>query len=70
MEKFENKQIASAKSPIDKLFEHHLDQLKEAEEASQSISSAIEEAMARVDSLINELMTPLFENELSAAKDE
>lgn len=65
----EDKQVGLAQNPIDKLFQHHLERLEEAEEDFEALSTVIEEAMDRVDSLISEMMTPLFENELTAAED-
>lgn len=64
-EAHEDKQIGLAKDPINKLFKHHLDEIGQDDDASGSIYSALETAMNDIDSLIQEKMNSLFNDQLA-----
>ncbi|WP_136808985.1 hypothetical protein [Desulfosediminicola flagellatus] len=64
-EAHEDKQIGLAKDPINTLFKHHLDEIGKDDDSSGSIYSALETAMNDIDSLIQEKMNTLFNDQLA-----
>jgi hypothetical protein len=64
-EALEDKQLALAKDPINKLFKHHLDEIGKDDDASGSIYTTLESAMKDIDSLLEERVTALFGDQLA-----
>lgn len=61
LDKHDQKLFGPAKNPINKLFQHHLDEMKDVTDQSQSIKEMIEKAMEKVDSFIETMMPELSE---------
>ncbi len=70
LEAHEEKQVGLAKNPIDKLFKHHLDEIRENDDETGSIYSALETTMDNVNSLIDEMVGKVFEDQLAAFENE
>ncbi|WP_028584876.1 hypothetical protein [Desulfogranum mediterraneum] len=65
-----NSQLALAKNPMNKLFQHHLDQLGEEEEQGASTYAALESAMEEIGSLVEELAAKTFSEQLPAVEED
>lgn len=62
--------LANAKNPINKLFDHHLAKTEELGDGKESVQSALETAREKINSLIEEMVNNLFDEELTAAEEE
>lgn len=64
-EALEDKQLALAKDPVNKLFKHHLDEIGTDDDDSGSVYTTLESAMKDIDSLLQERVTALFTDQLA-----
>ncbi len=69
LEAHEEKQVGFAQNPIDKLFDHHLDDLGEKKDTG-SIYSTLERAKETLDSLIEDIFDKVFDEQVSEAENE
>jgi hypothetical protein len=65
LEILEDKQIALAKAPVNKLFKHHLDEIGKGNDESGLIYTALESAMNEIDSLLQDKVKMLFTDQLA-----
>ena len=74
LEKHEDKLIAKAQKPIDKLFRHHLEDVKQTRDnkkngknhEKQSIYNVIDNVRKQIDELIAQMKEKMFDDDLSA----
>lgn len=66
IEKLDEKLMEKAQKPIDKLFRHHLGNMKENRGEERSLYNAVENAGNRVDKMIDKITGKLFKDQLSA----
>lgn len=58
----DEKIVGYGKNPINKLFRHHLDEIKNEEDKTPPLSQILEEAMDKTDSFIDDMLDRLAEN--------
>lgn len=66
LDNHDEKIVGFAKDPINKLFKHHLGEMKNGEDKAAPLSQLIEKAMKKTDSFIDKMMARLTEETLSS----
>lgn len=71
LEALEKRLLQQAKTPVDKLFDHHIQQLGHGKQGTEPLVNALETAREKLDSLIEKmLMKPEEEEPVEAEKQE
>jgi len=65
LEKFEEKLVDKAHKPIDKLFRHHLEDVKQSKEEEISIYDAVDNARKQIEKMIDQMTGKMFKNQFS-----
>ena len=68
-EDHEEKQVGFAKDPIEKLFQHHLEEVEVIEDEVDSLFGTLEKAMDQIGSVIDEMMGRAFGEERVEVED-
>lgn len=66
IEELDEKLMEKAQKPIDKLFRHHLGNMKENREEERSLYNAVENAGQKIDKIIDKITGRIFSDQLSA----
>lgn len=69
-EEMEENQLAEAKNPIDKLFEHHIEKAESKEENKSAAVNFFTEARRQVEVVIEQITSRAFERQFSALVDD
>jgi len=67
IQKLDEKLLDKVQEPVEDLFKHHLEKIKESKEQGQSLYAAVENVQKMIDDLMDAITGNLFKDQLSAS---